>query len=390
MDAGGLLRRRGCGAVRRVERGQVDPDVRRAGRGLPGPAGLRRGGVELGVGTRPGSHCRLSERGVRVRGIDLSEAMVAQLREEPAESGSRLRSAIFATTRVEDLSLAYLEFNTINNLASQDAQVGVLRERQRIIEPGGCFCEVGVPGLRTMPPGKSLRSSHLRPTTSGSTSTTRRTRGSSRTTSFRRRPVGAAVDPVPLRWPAELDLMARLAGCGCASAGAGGSESRSRATARSRSPSGRRRPRPLVRTITRMSVETFSPSSARRSSRTQRPRSRGHTLGTTRRQARPRSVLSRAPLRPPSRRPRDRDLGPMIAYAQTEIRSIPRKPIVRNWPGEQASLFSSHLPWLERFVSYWGSESSDVRAIVRNSTPPWLIGFCVTDGTFYPHHACRS
>ena len=156
--------------------------------------------LELGVGTGRIA-LPLSERGVRVHGIDLSEAMVAQLREKPG--GERIEVAIgdFATTRVDGtFSLAYLVFNTINNLVSQDAQVACFENVAAHLQPGGCFViEVGVPGLRTLPPGKTHQVFAFAPTTSGSTSTTRRTRGSSRTTSFPPATVGAAVDPVPLR-----------------------------------------------------------------------------------------------------------------------------------------------------------------------------------------------
>src|SRR5436309_6232669 len=66
----------------------------------------------------------LSERGVRVQGIDLSEAMVEQLREKPGSERIATTIGDITTTRVEGaFSLVYLVFNTIGNLTTQDAQV---------------------------------------------------------------------------------------------------------------------------------------------------------------------------------------------------------------------------------------------------------------------------
>jgi len=170
--------------------------------------------LELGVGTGRIA-LPLSERGVRVHGIDLSEAMVAQLREKPG--GERIEVAIgdFATTLVDGtFSLAYLVFNTINNLTSQDAQVACFENVAAHLQPGGCFViEVGVPGLRTLPPGErhqvfSFGADHIGideygPVNQG-------------LVSHHLRPAGDQwrVRSIPFRyvWPAELDLMARLAG----------------------------------------------------------------------------------------------------------------------------------------------------------------------------------
>ena len=66
----------------------------------------------------------LAERGVRVAGIDNSEAMVARLRAKPGAEAIDATVGDFATTRVDgEFSLVYLVFNTIFNLVTQDAQV---------------------------------------------------------------------------------------------------------------------------------------------------------------------------------------------------------------------------------------------------------------------------
>jgi SAM-dependent methyltransferase len=114
--------------------------------------------LELGIGTGRVA-LPLSERGVRVSGIDLSEAMVARLREKPGAERIEVVIGDFATTRIEgSFSLAYLVFNTISNLTSQGAQVACFQNVASHLEPGGCFViEVGVPGLRTLPPGERFQ-----------------------------------------------------------------------------------------------------------------------------------------------------------------------------------------------------------------------------------------
>lgn len=102
--------------------------------------------LELGIGTGRIA-LPLERAGVRVYGIDLSEAMVAKLREKPGGADVPVAIGDFATTRVDGtFSLAYLVFNTINNLTTQDAQVACFDNVAAHLEPGGCFViEVGVP-----------------------------------------------------------------------------------------------------------------------------------------------------------------------------------------------------------------------------------------------------
>ena len=113
--------------------------------------------LELGIGTGRVA-LPLAARGVPVHGIDLSKAMVARLREKPG--GDRIDVTIgdFATATADGtFSLAYLVFNTIGNLTTQEAQVACFRNVARHLEPGGCFViEVGVPGLRLLPPGEAF------------------------------------------------------------------------------------------------------------------------------------------------------------------------------------------------------------------------------------------
>jgi len=119
-------------------------------------ADLASGGtaLELGIGTGRIA-LPLSRRGVRVHGIDLSEAMVARLRAKPGGDAIGVTLGDFATTSVEgQFSVAYLVFNTIMNLTTQDEQVACFQNVARQLEPGGCFViEVGMPALRRLPPG---------------------------------------------------------------------------------------------------------------------------------------------------------------------------------------------------------------------------------------------
>src|SRR5437762_8415313 len=124
--------------------------------------------LELGVGTGRIA-LPLAQRGIRVHGIDLSEAMVARLRAKPGAEKIGVTIGDFATTTVEGtFSVAYLVFNTIMNLTTQDEQVACFQNVAAHLEPGGCFViEVGVPGLQRLPPGETVRAFNLSATKLG-------------------------------------------------------------------------------------------------------------------------------------------------------------------------------------------------------------------------------
>jgi SAM-dependent methyltransferase len=113
---------------------------------LPFAAG---GALEFAIGTGRIA-VPLAARGVRVVGIDFSPDMVAQLRQKtdeiPVEIGD------MTTTRVEGtFSLVYVVFNSINNVTTQDGQVDVFANAAAHLEPGGGFVvEVGVPNTRRL------------------------------------------------------------------------------------------------------------------------------------------------------------------------------------------------------------------------------------------------
>jgi SAM-dependent methyltransferase len=173
-----------------------------------------RSALEFGIGTGRIA-LPLAERGVRVAGVDNSEAMLARLRAKPGAEDIEAVLGDFASTRVGgEFSVVYLVFNTISNLVTQDAQVACFQNAAAHLRRGGRFViENGVPALQSLPPGQTVLP-------------------------FRADPEGFSFDvydvvtqrfssqhfyivdgrleafPVEFRyaWPAELDLMARLAG----------------------------------------------------------------------------------------------------------------------------------------------------------------------------------
>ena len=177
---------------------------------LAGLAGRGRA-LELGIGTGRIA-LPLARRGVQVHGIDLSRAMVARLRAKPGGDTIVVTIGDFATTRVEGtFSLAYLVFNTIMNLTTQEAQVACFRNVAAHLEPGGCFViEVGVPDLRRLPPGQTAVPFHVSPTRWAFDIYDVATQAMSSNYIT----VDGGYRSIPFRyvWPAELDLMAQLAG----------------------------------------------------------------------------------------------------------------------------------------------------------------------------------
>jgi len=107
------------------------------------------GALELAIGTGRIA-VPLAERGIRVAGIDFSPDMVAELRNKTDEIPVAIGD--MATTTVErTFSLVYVVFNSINNVTSQDGQVDVFANASAHLEPGGCFVvEVGVPNTRPL------------------------------------------------------------------------------------------------------------------------------------------------------------------------------------------------------------------------------------------------
>ncbi len=170
--------------------------------------------LELGIGTGRIA-LPLAQRGVPVHGIELSKAMAARLRAKPGAEEIGVTIGDFATATVDGtFSVAYLVFNTILNLTTQAAQVACFRNVAAHLEPGGCFViEVGVPELQRLPPGETIRAFHVSETRWGFDEYDVATQG---LTSHHFELVDGRLErlSIPFRyaWPAELDLMAELAG----------------------------------------------------------------------------------------------------------------------------------------------------------------------------------
>jgi SAM-dependent methyltransferase len=170
--------------------------------------------LELGIGTGRIA-LPLAQRGVPVHGIELSKAMAARLRAKPGGEEIGVTIGDFATTTVEGrFSVAYLVFNTIGNLTTQDAQVACFRNVSAHLEPGGCFViELEIPDLRRLPPGETMRVFHASETHWGIDEYDVANQG---LTSHHFELVDGRFEllSMPFRYtfPAELDLMAQLGG----------------------------------------------------------------------------------------------------------------------------------------------------------------------------------
>lgn len=175
--------------------------------------------VEFAIGTGRVA-IPLREAGIEVAGVELSEPMISRLREKADEETIPVVHGDMTTASAgEGFTLAYLVFNTVSNLLTQEQQVECFRNAARHLAPGGRFViELWVPQLRSLAPGhggtvevsepgyllvdtydtlaQHVISHHVRfdPVVDG-----------------RRE---AQIDRTPHRyvWPSELDLMAQLAG----------------------------------------------------------------------------------------------------------------------------------------------------------------------------------
>lgn len=123
--------------------------------------------LELAVGTGRVA-LPLSARGVEVHGVDLSQPMVDRLLAKPGAERVAVTVGDMTSTRVEgSFRLVYLVYNTITNLLSQDAQVDCFANAAAHLDPGGHFViEVEVPALQRLPAGETfvpidITASHL-------------------------------------------------------------------------------------------------------------------------------------------------------------------------------------------------------------------------------------
>ncbi len=157
----------------------------------------------------------LQAAGTDVAGIELSQAMVDVLRQKETASPMDVVVGDMTTAQVRgDFSLVFLVFNTIENLTDQDAQIACFQNAFDHLRPGGCFViETLVPPLQRLPWGETLLAFNRSDDHWGmdefdvvsqtyASHHLRRVDGELRRTA------------VPFRycWPAELDVMAKMAG----------------------------------------------------------------------------------------------------------------------------------------------------------------------------------
>ena len=158
----------------------------------------------------------LARRGTPVTGIELSDAMVDQLRAKDGGTDIPVTIGDMTTTVVEgSFRLVYLVYNTIGNVWTQDAQVACFANAAAHLEPGGCFVvEVGVPRLRALPPGQDAHVFSHAPGYVGYDRYTDLVAQQAVSHHFLAQDGDVREVRTPFRyvWPSELDLMAQLAG----------------------------------------------------------------------------------------------------------------------------------------------------------------------------------
>ena len=171
--------------------------------------------LELAIGTGRVA-VPLAERGVPVTGIELSRPMIDQLRTKVDETTIPVIEGDMASAQAPGAySVVYLVYNTISNLLTQAEQVACFRNAARHLAPGGRFViELWVPELRKLPPGQEATVWHNEPGYIGlDTYDVLQQLVVSHHFRF-----GEGIDAKLYRsphryiWPAELDLMAQLAG----------------------------------------------------------------------------------------------------------------------------------------------------------------------------------
>ncbi|MFI6704842.1 class I SAM-dependent methyltransferase [Nonomuraea sp. NPDC050478] len=158
----------------------------------------------------------LAERGVSVTGIELSLPMIDQLRTKADEETIPVIAGDMTTAVAPGTyTLVYLVYNTISNLLTQAGQVACFRNAARHLAPGGRFViELWVPELRKLPPGQRATVFHSEPGYIGlDTYDVPAQHVVSHHFEFDdSRQARLFRSPHRYIWPAELDLMAQLAG----------------------------------------------------------------------------------------------------------------------------------------------------------------------------------
>jgi SAM-dependent methyltransferase len=168
------------------------------------------GALELAVGSGRIA-VPLAARGIRVHGVDISPSVLEQLHAKQSSVTTTLGDYT-TTTMDESFSLVYLVWNSLSNVTTQEGQVAAFRNAAAHLEPGGRFVvELFVPQLRRLPPGQDFVPFDVTPEHLGFDEYDVLTQ---RLVSHHYSPGRGRYGAGEFRyaWPAELDLMAQLAG----------------------------------------------------------------------------------------------------------------------------------------------------------------------------------
>lgn len=171
--------------------------------------------VEFAIGTGRIA-VPLSACGVEVHGMDISQPMLDQLdAKRGAESIRATVGDMTSTVLGDDFAVAYLVYNTIMNLRTQDAQVECFANAARHLRPGGRFVvECILPELRRLSPGETIRPFDVSDRHLGFEEYVDLVNQISISHHYHIDGDRVRTNSPAFRyvWPSELDLMARLAG----------------------------------------------------------------------------------------------------------------------------------------------------------------------------------
>ena len=172
--------------------------------------------LELGIGTGRIA-LPLGAKGVKIQGIDASEAMLAKLWAKPSSVDIEVTKGSFESFQIDGkFKLIYVVFNTFFALLTQEAQINCFQCVAEHLSPDGVFLiEAFVPNLARFDEHQTVRATHV--------SEKRVRLEVSQHDPIAQQSISQHVlisetetrlYPVKIRyaWPTELDLMARLAG----------------------------------------------------------------------------------------------------------------------------------------------------------------------------------
>ncbi|MCZ6663079.1 MAG: class I SAM-dependent methyltransferase [Actinobacteria bacterium] len=162
----------------------------------------------------------LSQAGVEVTGIDISDEMISLLRAKPGGEAIEVIVGDFADVGVDEtFPLVYLPFNTLFSLMTQERQVECFHNVGEALEPGGRFVlDTFVPDLRRFDHNNTrMGVSSISSNEAHAYEVSIHDPLTQKVVSHQVRRLedgSTVVLPVTVRyaWPSEMDLMARLAG----------------------------------------------------------------------------------------------------------------------------------------------------------------------------------